>query len=520
MQPHPPTKINADVELASSRDSSQAQGGPQRGSWCRAKGTVAPREEFSGALEAGRSVRLARLLSKAYRPLVRWEKRAHAHLRKFTAAGRFVFAAGMIAMYAFAVVLPLIVAQSRSYKNANRICFFRFADRWQEMGAGVLGSKNTDPAPWDREYEFGKVPEKWNAHLVLLPGHYFHCVSAFVSLAGALYWLFLSPHYFSCNEKVLDRKLMTFFLGQFASDVAVITCSTCFCAPGKISYIFLFNMYNGAFFGASLLATNFFSVRYLFEKARLAARCAPPGAHFWSIRLLAGLFDAEIACTLAIVPVGCVIMMIAWFQPVAMDVLMVFLACYTGCLIVVDGLFSVGLHAIFLHPINALLGGRTASRLKKMRWVRAWTLIGASLCVVSSSILYVDCLLGYVSITQLLMEGDYLTSPWRDPQIFSGNLDNVLNVAGMVLVSAAVSTNPDPATIFSAVRAQLQATLKFLAWWNRSSRIEQQFPLPPPLYEIPPTARHGPPRLPGPRLSGTNQVHPQKKSNGSSSFEY
>ena len=416
----------------------------------------ATRSSSSDAFEAGSlAARLAKLLSKIFRPLVRWEKRAQTHLRKLTAAGRLAFAAAMIATHAFAVVIPLIATQSRSFEEANRICYLRFADRWQEMGA-IMGTKSVNTAPWDREYEFGKIPEGWHAHLVLLPGHYFNCASAFVSLAGALYWLFLAPHQHSRNEVVLDRKQMTFFLGQFACGVTVILCSLCFCAPNMASYQLLFATYNSAFFGGSILATNFFSVRYLFEKARIITRRSPPGVFFWSMRRLGGLFNAMVGVSLAIVPGGCVIMLLSGFMPVAMDILMALLACYSVCLIVVDGLFSIGLHTVFLYPIELALGRGEDSRLKKLRKIRMLTLIGASLCVVSSSGLYLDLLVAFVSATGLLNEAAYLNSPWRDPQIFSGNLDNALNVVGMVLVSAAVSTAISTKVVPAASHLQQQ----------------------------------------------------------------
>ena len=114
--------------------------------------------------------------------------------------------------------------------------------------------------------------------------------------------------------------------------------------------------------------------------------------------------------------------------------------------VVMDTTFSVIITAIFLLPILKVLGegkgvAQHSAGYKKMQQTKWMTFFGATLSVVSSTLLYVNLL--------LLIFGSfsrYERNPWLNPWVFGMNVDSICNDVGMifacgVLKSAALSTS-------------------------------------------------------------------------------
>ena len=347
----------------------------------------------------------------------------------------------MVALLVFVYVLPLIATGTASFGEADHVCFESFKHLWAQVGTGVLGQKNKDATPWDREYVRGKVPEGWHAHIVLLPAHYMHCASAIPSLLGTLFWLFHSPHQ-QPNETAMDRKLMSFFACQFISDIAVAASNLHFCSPKITLQLFLFTTYNGSLWGMSVLGTNFLAQRYLFDRAKFAAGKADLQSYYWTIPKLAAYFDWAVKGSIVYVSIGSCLMLVVNSVPWVMDVLMMLLCAFAVFMIFVNGLFSICLHAIFLRPIVKLqqaLRSIDQHQNENLAWVRSMTVLGSIICLGSSTLLNVSVFVGSISSTDLAFDGGRMHgNPWLNPMVFGNNLDGVLNVVGLLIVAQAI----------------------------------------------------------------------------------
>jgi hypothetical protein len=106
-------------------------------------------------------------------------------------------------------------------------------------------------------------------------------------------------------------------------------------------------------------------------------------------------------------------------------------------LIVTDGMFSVIVTRIFLKPLFRIMNGaddgvRQQSAGYKRMWQTAhMTLVGSTLAIGSSTVLYLNILL-------LIAWGPgsiFYSSPFLHVLCFGINLDSVLNAVGMLLAS-------------------------------------------------------------------------------------
>jgi hypothetical protein len=171
-----------------------------------------------------------------------------------------------------------------------------------------------------------------------------------------------------------------------------------------------------------------------------------------SVRLLArleGSFKWE-ARTLYITAVG----VLAW--QISATAGLVFST--VGCILVIvmDTTFSAMITTAFLLPILEVLGeGKAAARhsagYKKMQQTKWMTMFGATLSVLSSTLLYVNFMLW------LFTQGQYNRSPWLNPWVFGLNMDSICNDVGMIFacgvlkgksfsisVSVTVAVVPEP----------------------------------------------------------------------------
>jgi hypothetical protein len=106
--------------------------------------------------------------------------------------------------------------------------------------------------------------------------------------------------------------------------------------------------------------------------------------------------------------------------------------------IVMDTAFSVLVTIIFLRPISEVLKiGRDAAsqsqgyrRMQKRKW---HTLIGSTLAVVSSTVLYINAILCFT------IQGPFWEVPWLNIFVFGMNVDSILNDVGMLIVSGMIN---------------------------------------------------------------------------------
>jgi hypothetical protein len=165
-----------------------------------------------------------------------------------------------------------------------------------------------------------------------------------------------------------------------------------------------------------------------FGDAQLAADLGRLEKSFkWEIRVLY-LIPPGVILYLTVPPVGILYMGVATLGILASDTVV-----------------SVAVVAAFLRPIRQTLrqsvaahgGDRTASlrspaakRIERTKWT---TLAGATIAVISSTVLYINVILWAA------MPDTFTPSPWLYPFVFMGNLDSVLNDFGMLLVSGLLS---------------------------------------------------------------------------------
>jgi hypothetical protein len=113
-----------------------------------------------------------------------------------------------------------------------------------------------------------------------------------------------------------------------------------------------------------------------------------------------------------------------------------------------DTTFSVIITAIFLLPILKVLGegkgvAQHSAGYKKMQQTKWMAFFGATLSVVSSTLLYVNLLLCVIGGG---LGSQHDRNPWSNPNVFGINMDSICNDVGMiftcgVLKSAALSTS-------------------------------------------------------------------------------
>jgi hypothetical protein len=104
-------------------------------------------------------------------------------------------------------------------------------------------------------------------------------------------------------------------------------------------------------------------------------------------------------------------------------------------IMIMDASFSIIITAIFIRPIAETLGdaGKVKTKsagFKDLEKTMYMTLIGSTIAVLSSSILYVNLL--------MFFNGDYTIfsdNAFLNPLVFMGNIDSILNSMGMLLVS-------------------------------------------------------------------------------------
>ena len=101
--------------------------------------------------------------------------------------------------------------------------------------------------------------------------------------------------------------------------------------------------------------------------------------------------------------------------------------------IALDTCFTIIVSAIFLGPIIDALGNAglqvQSDAYKNLQKTKYLTVIGASMVVFSSTLLYVNLILKYS------VEGLFHSSPWLNPYVFGGSANSVANDVGMFLLS-------------------------------------------------------------------------------------
>jgi hypothetical protein len=112
-----------------------------------------------------------------------------------------------------------------------------------------------------------------------------------------------------------------------------------------------------------------------------------------------------------------------------------------------DTIFSICATRTFLHPITETLvqaqGQVHSQAFANLQVTRYMTLAGASLAVISSTLLYIN------GILFVVIRGNFFTSPWLNPNVFGVNLDSILNDIGLLLMSGILKQ----ATQWSPIRS-------------------------------------------------------------------
>jgi hypothetical protein len=102
----------------------------------------------------------------------------------------------------------------------------------------------------------------------------------------------------------------------------------------------------------------------------------------------------------------------------------------------IDTYLSVGITKLFVHPISKVLAegsgvANEAAGYKSMLQSKWWTLVGSTLTVVSSTILYI------MMVLQLVWggrDGELRRNKWLNVFVLGVNLNSILNTIGMVFV--------------------------------------------------------------------------------------
>jgi hypothetical protein len=112
-------------------------------------------------------------------------------------------------------------------------------------------------------------------------------------------------------------------------------------------------------------------------------------------------------------------------------------------IVVMDTTFSAMITTIFLLPILEVLGeGKGAAEhsagYKKMQQTKWMTMFGASVSVISSTLLYVNFLLAIFGG----FGSQYDRSPWLNPFVFGISMDSICNDVGMLFVCGVLKKAP------------------------------------------------------------------------------
>jgi hypothetical protein len=103
--------------------------------------------------------------------------------------------------------------------------------------------------------------------------------------------------------------------------------------------------------------------------------------------------------------------------------------------IVMDTTFSVLVTLLFLRPISeALKNGnlpavRQSQGYRRMQKTKWHTLIGSTLAVVSTTVVYINCILLFT------IQGPFWEVPWLNVFVFGISMDSILNDIGMGIAS-------------------------------------------------------------------------------------
>ena len=121
----------------------------------------------------------------------------------------------------------------------------------------------------------------------------------------------------------------------------------------------------------------------------------------------------------------------------------VILAFGFALVIIMDMIFTILLTMIFLRPILKTMSeadatvAQQSAGYRHMQQTKWMTLTGATLAVVSSSILYLNIIFLFASGDQF-SGSIYWTNPWLNPFVFGIAADSVFNDIGMTCVSGMV----------------------------------------------------------------------------------
>ena len=111
-------------------------------------------------------------------------------------------------------------------------------------------------------------------------------------------------------------------------------------------------------------------------------------------------------------------------------------------LLVLDSVVSVLVTMIFLRPIVKTMKeassfvAQESAGYRHMQQTKWMTLFGAVLTVSSSTLLYINGILQFMSKKDSL----FWTSPWLNVGVFGGNADSILNDIGMMFLSGMART--------------------------------------------------------------------------------
>jgi hypothetical protein len=120
---------------------------------------------------------------------------------------------------------------------------------------------------------------------------------------------------------------------------------------------------------------------------------------------------------------------------VVRDAAFVFIVIGMLTTLVSDTIFSVYATQTFLLPITRTIDtaqgqGQGQSRaLTSLQLTKHLTLAGASLAVISSTLLYANLIMA------VIVRGIFITSPWLNPLVLACNLDSICNDVGLLLMS-------------------------------------------------------------------------------------
>jgi hypothetical protein len=174
---------------------------------------------------------------------------------------------------------------------------------------------------------------------------------------------------------------------------------------------------------------------------------------FWSLSKLEAGFNFEIR-VLYLLPIGLVV------NGFSRDSGLVFIGLAVVGTICSDTYFSVAVTGVFLRPITQTLrmGGGAGSTLspamRNLEKTKYTTLAGCSLAVFSSTLFYINIIVGIV------FQGGFVTDPWLNPIVFGVNVDSICNDVGMFMMSGSLKQLTTTATKWAATTMALKNTNK------------------------------------------------------------